>query len=139
MHRKDFILRIIEEIVRMIARMTGLMKEGQFSKAGEMAGQTLKDFFSLEADTIDTTGEEELLELLVREKQLDNRQLAVIAEILHLHGDALKGEGKTEHARIRYRKALSVYRYLESSETRTFSLERKNRILLLQALLGSSE
>jgi hypothetical protein len=135
MYKKDYILRMVEELAKTIAHILGLKASGKDLKASEVIDETLRSYYKL--------GEEELLrtdpgELLENLEDKNNPSWAeTLAELLYIKADILSGQGKHQESRNMLEKSLSILRFLENNHTSTFSMVRKNRIAEITARLNS--
>ncbi|GAF03342.1 hypothetical protein [Saccharicrinis fermentans] len=60
MIKRDYILRMIEEIGKMIAVILGLLKNGEIKQAQKLYGEGLKRALDLDEDTILSLGVDQL-------------------------------------------------------------------------------
>lgn len=130
-------LRVIEEIAKMIANMLNLLKDGKPEVANEMAAQTLNDFFSLNADELATLGD--LERTLAEEHKLDTAQLQVIAGLLYIRAEAFYATGEAGKSKLNYERALELYTFVNTADKATFSLERKGRMDHILKMLQAFE
>jgi Family of unknown function (DUF6483) len=110
MIRRDFILRMVEEMGFALAQIRALRKGGQTEAAREMVDEECKKFAAMGAEGILKLSEIELL-AHVMEGQLAQtvhfRTLAVVA-LLREAGENSNEAGRSDEARAFYLKALHV-------------------------------
>lgn len=124
MIRKDYILRMIEEIGKMIAAILGLLKNENVQQAKKLYDEGLVRIFDL--------GEDDILEKeagqlrVVFENQFGEsfEGLEVVANFLVKGGDIHIKSGDEAKAKRCYVKALELYNIVEI-ESATFSLNRQ--------------
>lgn len=134
MLRKDYILRMIEEMVQMITKILGLLKNGESVKAYSIYTEGLQrilklnedELFSLDVDKIRFKFENEYGESFLG---LEN-----LADLIVKGGDihiASNDEGRAEKC---YIKALELLNVIEM-ESGIFSLNRQAKMVKVTQLL----
>jgi hypothetical protein len=110
MIRRDFIVRMIEEMGRALAQIRALRQGGRAEEAWEMVDEECKKFAAMGVKGILVLSETELL-ARVSEGQLAQtvhyRTLAVVT-ILREAGEIADGAGRSDEARAIYLKALHL-------------------------------
>ena len=130
MFKKDYLLRIIEEIIRIIGRILHLIKEGDFDKAEKM----LKEAYELievneDWKNISITALIQLME----KKEFSYSKMEIIADLIKVEGDIVKAQGKEGYHDL-YIKALAIYEYLDQNDV-TYSFERADKIIKLKNIV----
>ncbi len=100
MFKRDILLRIIEQIVRVLARMLKLRDAGRYEEGLALAAETYREDFGLDPLYVDVMDSEKLAEMLGEYATI--RALAQVvtveAELLALSGDPVRAAGKRRRA-----------------------------------------
>ncbi len=86
MFQKDFILRMIQEMVELIGIILGLIERGRYEEAMEVTDEVLRERFDLDADWLLETTDKELQLLMLKDGVLDEEKWKYTAKLLHLKG-----------------------------------------------------
>ncbi|MBU0764584.1 MAG: hypothetical protein KJ607_07100 [Bacteroidetes bacterium] len=120
MYQKDYILRLIEEAAKVLARIAGLMEKGQAGKAQEELDYIWDELLKLDRD--------ELLNDLDRGRMNFDTGLAeTVADLLKTEGETELTKGNKASAFRLYTAALHLYGQADII-TRTWSPERKDKM-----------
>lgn len=132
MYRKDYILRIIEEIARFIGKITGLLKEG---KPEEAEFWLHKGYSLLKADRERLLQLEpgELVEELEKNLGFDFVRMELIADLIVAEAEIHETKN-TGRERNLYILALALYEYIDKNHN-VYSFERNDKILRLLEIL----
>lgn len=137
MQHRDLILREIQRLARLLARLLGFKDEGLFTKAFALVDEACLELSGLTSGQLTALTDEDFLEL-IQEKELKEEQLEMLADILMAEGEMLREpDGKYESSQLRFRKAILLLNYLTGSR-RQFSFERENKISRLRVWLDES-
>jgi hypothetical protein len=136
MFKKDFILRLVEEVAKMIAKILGLLKEGNHEEA---------EFWLKKGYNLLKADEERLLKMspadLVKEleknQEFDFVKMELMADLIYAEAEILNAK-KDEESKNMYIRALAVYHYIDNNHT-VYSFERNDKILNLQEKLGEGD
>ncbi len=123
---------MLEEFARVLGHVMGLKALNRNSLAMEELRDSYKTYFGIDAELLENTFPEDLLEKL-SPFQLKNEQLEALARALALEAD-LHTENPVATL-DRRRKALLLYRHLENTDVATFSISRKAAIKELELLI----
>ena len=110
MIRRDYFLRMIEEFVRVLARITSLKKDQQWSEAGQVMDQEFQRLIGLSTQTIIRLSETELLARLAQDgptHTVQNKAL-MLATLLKEAGDLAAERGQSDESRECWLKALHL-------------------------------
>lgn len=124
MIRKDYILRMIEEIGKMIAAILGLLKNGEIKQAQNLYAQGLKRALNLDEDKILEMNVGELRAIFEDQFGESYDGLEIIAGLISKGGDIHLRGNNTDKAERCYIKAIELYNLVEL-ESQTFSLSRQ--------------
>jgi tetratricopeptide (TPR) repeat protein len=110
MFRRDYILRMIEECVRALARIGASKKAQRWGEASIEVEAELKKLVGEDSEKIAALSESDLIARLMSEgptHSLQDKTLFLIA-LLKEAGDVAAAEGRTEKERACYIKALNL-------------------------------
>lgn len=134
MFQKDYILRIIEELAKLLARVLGLIKNNDFEPAENLLEKAY-ELLKLDRSWKDKSIPEIIKHLNSMESSFG--QMEAIADILRTEGDFYFAQERPE-AEQYWLKALAIYEYIEKSD-KVFSFERNNKLNDLKVLLNQPE
>ncbi len=138
MIRKDYILRMIEEIGKMIAVLLGLLKNGETTQAQFLYEGGLKRIFNLDEDQVLEKDTAILRALFENEFGESYEGLEVIAQLISRGGDIHLQEKDAEKAKKCYLKAMELYNLVEI-ESGSFSINRQADMGKVAQLLAQIE
>lgn len=109
MVRKDFILRVIEEMVAVIHQLVGLRAQHDYKGALQLLDQTYPRLTGLDADLIRHATPEKLLQLLSFAGEIDVSRVVAAAELLKEEGDLRAELARDDLAYACYDRALFLF------------------------------
>ncbi len=125
MIRKDFILRMIEEVAKTIGILLGLIKRGDLEAAKKLYSDALNRIFkNYDEDFILNQDVESLKLLFDNEFGESYEGMEVVARLIVKGGDIHLASDNEDKAEQCYLKALEIYNMVEM-ESGTFSLSRQ--------------
>ena len=138
MLRRDYILRMIEEIGKMIAIILGLVNKGENQQAQKLYAEGLKRSLDLDEDAI-LNMEVDQLRTIFEDKFGESFEgLEVLAGLLATGGDIHVKNMHFSKAKRSYIKAMQLYQLVES-ESGTYSLTRQLQMGKLLQLMEQLE
>lgn len=110
MIRRDYILRMIEECVRALARIRSLKQDQQWTAAAETLDEEIKKLTGENALTVAQLSETELLALLMRDgpTQAVRDKALILTTLLKEAGDVAVAEHRAAASRDCYLKSLHL-------------------------------
>ena len=93
MYQKDYILRLIEQMVRTLAVFFGLLKKEDFGKAGECLGNAYYELLKEEAAFFRGIPEEDLTSELLEKHNYTNDHLEIVAELFNAEAELCLAQG----------------------------------------------
>jgi hypothetical protein len=90
MFQKDYILRMIEQFVKIFARILQLKQEKQYPQALQEIGEAYRLFFGLNPELIDGMSDEDLTRFLKVHGQYDPEKRVALATLLNEEAEVLK-------------------------------------------------
>ncbi len=124
MIRKDYILRMIEEIGKMIAIILGLLKKGEIKQAQKLYNDGLQRALNMNEDSMLEMDVNQLRAIFEHEFGESYEGLEVIAGLLVQGGHIHLAADDEDRAEACYLKALALYNLVEI-ESGTYSLNRQ--------------
>jgi hypothetical protein len=123
MYQKDYILRIIEQVGKLIAGILGMIKKGEFSRASEEISDLYSDILREDAAFFRTIPEDELTNKLLNEHNYSGSHLEILAALFNAEAELELAQGKKTGSLEYFRKSLILYEFIDN-EYRTYSAER---------------
>lgn len=111
MIQRDYVLRLIDQMIRAILAILGLRKAGQFEEAQIRIGDTFKKLLGLDADLVESLAVVDLKRLLSTSGEPDPGKCSVAARLLEEQALVYEAKGQTPAAQEIRRKALELYGY----------------------------
>lgn len=110
MIRRDYILRMIEEFIRALARIQSLKQVQRWNEAGEALNDEFKRLVGDGVQAVARLSETDLLARLAQDgpTQIVREKTLLLTTLLKEAGDVATGEGRAEEGRERYLKALHL-------------------------------
>ena len=135
MIRRDYILRMIEEIGKMIAAILGLLKKEQVLEAQKLYREGINRAFDMDENALLEASVNELKAIFEQKFGESFEGLEVVAGLLERGGDIhLKNEDENK-TRLCYQKALELYKLAEI-ESGSFSLDRQAKMNKLTQIIA---
>ena len=125
MIRKDYILRMIEEIGKMIAIILGYLKKEQIHQAHKLYKEGLQRALNLDEDSILEKSADELIAVFENKFGQSYEGIELIASLLARGGDIHLKNKNNQSAKKCYLKALELYNIVEIASG-TFSIARQS-------------
>ena len=109
MIKRDYILRMIDELARVITYAIGLTHTKDYEGGLKSLNQFFSDTFGWESDFVNSMPETYLLGMLKTGERLDVDATLVLAALLKAEADIYDAQGESAKAYHRYVKALNFY------------------------------
>jgi hypothetical protein len=128
MYRKDYILRVVEEIARFVAKILGLLKEGKHEEAEYWLE---KGYHLLKSDRerLLNMVPGELIEELEKNQGFDFVRMELIADLIYAEAEILAAKDDDRDYEM-FVRALALYEYIDKNHN-VYSFERNQKILTL--------
>lgn len=131
MIQKDYILRLTEELAKVLAQLIGKNTDA----ALEMLDEAYQHYLKMDRAFLDSLPPDEFLHILTQKHQLHVNHLELLAELLAEEGRLLyKGERLVE-SKNQIQKALLIFEYLDDHQG-LYSFERVLKIGELHKILA---
>ncbi len=110
MIRRDYILRLIEEFAKALARIRALKKDQQFGQASVLTEEEFKRFTGIDSDALLKLSETELLARLIDTEPMHavREKMFFLTTLLKEAGDIAAAEGRAAESRACYLKGLHL-------------------------------
>jgi hypothetical protein len=109
MIRRDYILRMIEEFIRALARIRGLTRSKQFGAAADLLDQEFKRLVGDGADAVSRLSETELLARLMEgEPQAVRDKCLILTRLLREAGELHSAQHRVPESHACFLKALNL-------------------------------
>jgi tetratricopeptide (TPR) repeat protein len=109
MFNNDYIMRMIEQLSRAIAKIVGLKDDDRMEEGQELLNTTLTGFIGLNSHTIDSLDYEEFLRILSANGGLNADKCVMLSELLKLKAEFYIAQGNEDGALDLYIKSLCLY------------------------------
>jgi hypothetical protein len=136
MFTEDYILRQVNLLVAVLAKITGLKKAGEFQEAQKVIDQAIESAFGLDAGLIKQLDENSLTSLITTTYGIDLGKLHTLAGLLEAEGDVLTAQHRETEAHQSYQRALGLFYEFSSHPDNILDAELSSRINALQKKLG---
>jgi hypothetical protein len=113
--RNDYILRLIENISRLVAKLAGLKKEGLHTEALAEIDEAYRRAVGLSSRLIGAVSEEQLSTMVASTHVTNIDQFMLLAILQNEEGDVYEAMGQPDAAYSRYRRALTFLLLVHSS------------------------
>lgn len=134
MEQHDYLQRLIEQLGRVLGKVSsyllGLKNRGQIEEGIEITSQALKGELDLDIQELTDIPADNFIETLKAKKSINNENLNKLADILFFIAENGQDKGKKEL----YEKCLTIYEYLEKSES-VYSIIRQGKIERIKNVL----
>jgi hypothetical protein len=104
--KQDYVLRLIEQLVRAVHHALGLRNEGRPEEALEAIDNAFSDLFGWDSNFANAMPEEYLIGMMRNGERVDANRLIVLAALLKAEGDIHEGLNAPEKAYHRHLRAL---------------------------------
>ncbi len=134
MEQKDYLLRYISQLGKVLAALFDFKKREEYSKGLELINETYVEMLKLESCDLNSIPEKEIITRLTDKHLLNQEQLEVTAELLKEEGEFYKLKKEYPRAKHRLKRALLLYNYLETND-KTFSQERIEKVEKIKQMI----
>ncbi len=108
MLRQDYMMRQIEQTIRLLQMIMGLIDYRNYPEALKFIDQAFRDFFGLDSNSISAFPLDYLLSQLTIGGLLDTNRSLLMATLLKAEGEIYEVQGNDEHSYYRYLRALQL-------------------------------
>ncbi|WP_372751817.1 hypothetical protein [Labilibaculum sp.] len=131
MIQKDFIMRMIEMIAEVIARIIGLIKGGDPEQASLLLENAYRDFLKEDASYFRRLSKEELTHDLLEKHNYGNGHLEILAELFLAEGELNFAKGDVVNSLNYYEKSYLLLEFTVQN-SKSFSLAKESKMIQLK-------
>jgi len=106
MYEEDYVKRMVQQLAAAVIRLLQLVKAGDTGAARREMDYVLNDLFGVSPSMILTLGEEVVFDLVFRGGPADPERVAILADVLRIHGDVTAAGGRLDEALPWYEASL---------------------------------
>lgn len=145
MLRRDYLVRMIEEMTEIIGKVFGLKQQKKYTEALWELDDLYKGQFRLSSQLLGTLSAKDIVKLFQNGGELEANKLQSLAKLLKEEGDVYIASGKSDEGLSRWMKSLHLYleASLNGADRSLWDWEQRIRELQLQLkdyrLLGDTE
>jgi len=126
---EDYIMRMINQMVAVLAKLIGLKDAGQYQSAQQVIDQSLEQLLGLKPELLKHMDDSSILNLLTSQGELGTERLYILAELYRHEGDILIAQNRTQEAIFDYQLALFFYLQLPDDQKDQDSSKIKQKII----------
>jgi len=130
---RDILVREMQLFAVVIAKLLGFKKAGQLLLAENYIHDKSIEFLKVDFSAL-LALEDDAFEKLLNDDKYNSKELYLMSELLFEYAQMYSKGDSTAEIRNGYKKALTVFEYLENTEE-TYSLERASKIELIRKIL----
>ena len=119
MIRQDYIMRMIEQLVRVLMEAAALKKAQKYTEALLTVDQALQQLSGFDSKFVNSLPDDSLIALLKTGDALDADKCIIMADLLEMEGDIYEVQGQFEESYYRHLKALNLFLAAFLSHTQT--------------------
>lgn len=135
MLKRDYLVKQFEEFSRVLAVILGFKRDGSFAEMEEAVRNAAQKYTGLEVAFVEEIDNEQLLDVLIRQRKLTDEQLKMLADLLFEKAEYyLKADHANELSDNCYRKAFHIYNFLKEHATLNFSLDMYYKLEILSQM-----
>lgn len=106
---EDYFMRMINQMVAVLVKISGLINAGRYQEAHEIIDQSLAQLLGMKAGLLKQLDEFSMLNILTTQGKLDSDRLYVVADLYQLEGDIYTDKNQISDASADYLRALIFY------------------------------
>ena len=133
MENRDLILMLIDKSINSFGQVHGLTMESKQKNVLSVTQRTVKESFNIDSDTLSA----KTLTSLLANGLLDLGQVHILTDLLWTQAEILLKLNQPQESLIHYKNALQLLRWQTIQIVENGSLERKNKISELEAIIAA--
>jgi len=131
MYQQDYILRMIEMLGDLLAAIFGLIKKGDYKKAGDKLDRIYYDMLKEDAAFFRSIPKDELTHTLLEEHNYTNGNLEILAELFNAEAELELAQGNNAGSLEYSEKSLLLFEFIDLKE-KTLSFERIDKMAAIR-------
>jgi hypothetical protein len=136
MYQKDYIMRVVEEMAKVLAAVFGLRDQKDYGQAQAQIEKAYEDLLKVEPDAIKDIPEEDIITELENEYDFTVQHFGMVAELMKAEADLLMDQGKQLSATKLYKKALALFEHVDAT-LKNYSFDRLRNISDIKNVLNN--
>lgn len=131
----DYIMRMINQMVAVLAKLIGFKNAGQYQAAQQIIDESLEQLLGLKPQLLKNMDDSSILNLLTSQGELGTEQTHLLAELYRHQADILMDQNKEQEALLDYQRALNFYLRVAAStqdDAKDADLNQKISDLLIE-------
>ena len=127
MYQKDYVLRMIAMIMKVIGELLGLIRKGELDKASEQLGSAYNNFLKEDASFFRNIPAGELTQKLLKEHNYTSGHLEILAELFNAEAELRLARNDKPVCLEFSEKSLILFEFTDK-EYKTYSEERMKKM-----------
>jgi tetratricopeptide (TPR) repeat protein len=129
LYQRDYLMRQIEQVGRMLAAIIGLAKGGRGDEALGMFDEAYKPLLGVGTGVVAALDDAQLVDMLTSGSNPDMRRVAMALELLKTEAGLYAQAGQAGEAAVRYRRAIALAGTLAARSERLLDRELATDLL----------
>ena len=131
MYQKDYILRMVEMLGDMLAAIFGLIRKGDYKKAGENLERVYNDMLKEDAAFFRSIPGDDLTHKLLEEHNYTNGHLEILAELFNAEAELAAAQDNPKACLEYSEKALLLFEFVDIHQ-KTLLMDRLDKMTLIR-------
>ena len=131
MYQKDYILRMVEMLGDMLAAIFGLIRKGDYMKAGENLERVYNDMLKEDAAFFRSIPGDDLTHKLLEEHNYTNGHLEILAELFNAEAELAAAQDNPKACLEYSEKALLLFEFVDIHQ-KTLLMDRLDKMTLIR-------
>lgn len=136
MYEKDYIMRMIQQMVRILLELFGLRQKGNYEESYELISLTLQQNTGLSSEMINSFDEENLIAFLSPSGNLNYEKCFIIGILLKEEGEILFKQNINDEGLKRFRKSYALLKRVRNTSFAEMLPQMKGIFADLESRLG---
>jgi len=138
MYRKDYILRMLEMLMEMIAAIMGYIKKGELKQASVALDYTYQTLLKEDASFFQAIPVDELTNKLIQEHNYTNSHLQILSELFYAEAEIQFATGNKEKCLELYKKSVLLFDFIENT-SKSYSIDGQSKKSLIMERINQIE
>ena len=131
MYQKDYIMRLIEEMTKVLAVFFGLLKKGDYEEASEQLENSYYGLLKEDAAYFRMIPEGDLTFELIEKHNYNNVHLEILAELFNAEAELCQVKKDNAGTLVYSLKSIRLFRFIDK-EYRTWSQQRIDKMAAIE-------
>lgn len=138
MYQRDYILRMIEMLVELVAGILGLIRKGDYKRASQSIDNAYQDLLKQDAGFFNKIPLNQLTDSLVQEHNYTNGHLEILSELIYSQAELFYAQKNYTKSLEYYQKSHFLLEFI-IKDTQSFSIEKQSRLSYLENRMAELE